>query len=62
MSELMKLLLIVALLVSLAFSTLGYNLYTNAENRKLYAECLKLTERLLDADPKRISTPFCSLR
>ena len=36
--------------------------YTNAENRKLYAECLRITERLLDADPKRISTPFCSLR
>lgn len=61
MSELSKLLWVVMLIASVIGLLVGYNLYTNSENRKLYAECLRITERLLDADPKRISTPYCRL-
>lgn len=39
----------------------GTNLYLRSKERDLYAECLRVTERLLDSDPKRISTPYCRL-
>lgn len=49
---------VVTLLVT---ATLGYNLYTGAEQRKAYMECLRITERLLEADKSRIGTPYCRL-
>ena len=61
MSDMKILLVIFALIFGGVIANLSYSLYTNAENRKLYAECLRLTEKLLDADPKRISVPFCRL-
>lgn len=33
------------------FSTIGYNLYTNAKNRELYMECLKQAEKYGKVDP-----------
>ena len=61
MSELSKLLWVVILIVSVIGLLVGYNLYTNSENRKLYVECLRITERLLDGHPNRISAPYCRL-
>jgi hypothetical protein len=45
---------------------LGYNLYTNAQNRLAYQECLKTSERLADAERSNsgvriVSLPFCRL-
>ena len=36
------------------------NLYTKSKERDLYEKCLRISERMLDADPKRISIPYCS--
>lgn len=48
-----------SLVAAIVGSLIGYNLYTNDQNRKQYAECLRITEKLLEADSHRISTPYC---
>lgn len=55
-------------LVLLCAMVVGYHLYTNAKNRELYAECLRVSERM-SANKNRegnavqiVSTPTCYLR
>lgn len=38
---------------------LGFSAYQAEESRKLYAECLRITERLLETKPDRFTTPYC---
>jgi len=50
----------IAGLISCAFLIVMLCIMHNAtETRKQYGECLRITEELLKADPKRISTPYC---
>lgn len=56
-----------SILLSLAMS-LTYHLYTNAENRKAFRECLQVTERIIEAERlspntniRVVSTPSCRL-
>lgn len=53
-----------SLLLSLAM-TLSYYLYTNAQNRQAYMECLRVTERILQEDRgsgvRIVSSPNCRL-
>ena len=54
------------LLLALAMS-LGYNLYTNEQNRQAYQACLKTAERMAEAERSNsgvriVSTPICMLR
>lgn len=53
-----------ALLLSVAM-TLAYHLYTNAQNREVYMECLRVTERIAQEERgsgvRMVSTPRCIL-
>lgn len=50
-----------ALLIFALGAVLGYLTYQNEKNREAYMECLRVTEKLLHEDSKRISTPYCRL-
>lgn len=38
---------------------LGFIHYHNTQSREAYLECLRITEKLLEADPGRFSTHYC---
>lgn len=44
--------------LSLLLATYSYHA---GKNREAYMECLRVTEKLLAADPKRFSAPYCRL-
>lgn len=53
--------IIAGTVLTVVFSLVGYNLYTNAKQRDLYEKCLAMTEKLIVADIKSSSFPWCRL-
>ena len=58
MNDTYKIGLFVLTFLSISLATCNYHA---GKNREAYLECLRVTEKLLAADPKRISTPYCRL-
>ena len=52
---------VIATTLAVTLIITSYNVYTNEKNREAYMHCLKLTEELIKADSKRLSTPYCRL-